>query len=214
MGAGGEWNDQRFEDNRGHGFISFDGWRWVEVELCGHYAREYPRPGHHNWSSTGEQRLHRLPLVPDRVDSGTVRPGRLRERPGSREGRQGPPQQPDGRLLIIAIMRLKDTRKIAIIRIEGDRACRKQKWSCSQKTNGSVPLLKWLDAQPAKVQDKCIVRVERLAEMGHGLRRPEADYLRNGIYELRAGRLRSSLPNALFLQPRLRRPISRTDQRR
>ncbi len=80
--------------------------------------------------------------------------------------------------------------------------------------NGSVPLLKWLDAQPAKVQDKCIVRVERLAEMGHGLRRPEADYLRNGIYELRAGRLRSSLPNALFLQPRLRRPISRTDQRR
>ena len=24
--------------------------------------------------------------------------------------------------------------------------------------------------------------------MGHGLRRPEADYFRNGIYELRAGR--------------------------
>jgi phage-related protein len=30
------------------------------------------------------------------------------------------------------------------------------------------------------------VRVERLKEMGHELRRPEADYLRDGIYELRA----------------------------
>jgi hypothetical protein len=36
------------------------------------------------------------------------------------------------------------------------------------------------------VQDKCIVRVERLAEMGHELRRPEADLLRDDIYELRA----------------------------
>lgn len=36
------------------------------------------------------------------------------------------------------------------------------------------------------MQDKCIVRVERLAEMGHELRRPEADLLRDGIYELRA----------------------------
>jgi hypothetical protein len=51
--------------------------------------------------------------------------------------------------------------------------------------DGSVPLLEWLDAQPAKVQDKCIVRLERLSEMGHELRRPEADFLRDGIYELR-----------------------------
>ena len=29
-------------------------------------------------------------------------------------------------------------------------------------------------------------RVERLAELGHELRRPEADFLRDGIYELRA----------------------------
>ena len=40
-------------------------------------------------------------------------------------------------------------------------------------------------AQPAKVQDKCIVRLERLREMGHELRRPEADFLREGIHELR-----------------------------
>ncbi len=30
------------------------------------------------------------------------------------------------------------------------------------------------------------MRVERLAELGHELRRPEAAYLRDGIYELRA----------------------------
>lgn len=39
---------------------------------------------------------------------------------------------------------------------------------------------------PAKAQDKCLVRVERLRELGHELRRPEADFLRDGIYELRA----------------------------
>ena len=38
---------------------------------------------------------------------------------------------------------------------------------------------------PVKVQAKCLLRVERLREMGHELRRPEADLLRDGIYELR-----------------------------
>ncbi len=51
--------------------------------------------------------------------------------------------------------------------------------------DGSCPLLDWLDGLPPKVQDKCIVRIERLAAMGHELRRPEADFLRDGIYELR-----------------------------
>jgi len=50
----------------------------------------------------------------------------------------------------------------------------------------SVPLLQWLDAQPIKVQAKCAERIDRLGEMGHELRRPEADFLRDGIYELRA----------------------------
>jgi phage-related protein len=35
------------------------------------------------------------------------------------------------------------------------------------------------------MQDKCYLRLERLGEMGHELRRPEADFLRDGIYELR-----------------------------
>lgn len=51
--------------------------------------------------------------------------------------------------------------------------------------DGSVPVLNWLDKLPAKAQDKCIVKIERLAAMGHELRRPEADFLRDGIYELR-----------------------------
>jgi len=53
---------------------------------------------------------------------------------------------------------------------------------------GNVPVLEWLDALQAKIQDKCVVKIERLRELGHELRRPEADLLRNGIYELRVGR--------------------------
>jgi phage-related protein len=51
--------------------------------------------------------------------------------------------------------------------------------------DGTVPILEWLDALPARAQDKCRVKIERLRELGHELRRPEADYLRDGIYELR-----------------------------
>ena len=47
-------------------------------------------------------------------------------------------------------------------------------------------LIEWLDGLPAKVQQKCLVRLKRLEDLGHELRRPEADYLRDGIYELRA----------------------------
>lgn len=53
---------------------------------------------------------------------------------------------------------------------------------------GNVPVLEWLDGLPAKVQDKCVVKIERLRELGHELRRPEADLLRNEVYELRVGR--------------------------
>ena len=57
-----------------------------------------------------------------------------------------------------------------------------------QETAGSAPVLEWLDALPPKAQDKCRVKIERLQDMGHELRRPEADLLRDGIYELRVGR--------------------------
>lgn len=52
-------------------------------------------------------------------------------------------------------------------------------------SDGTCPLLEWLDQLPEKVRLKCIVRIERLAEKGHELRRPETDLLRDGIHELR-----------------------------
>jgi phage-related protein len=53
------------------------------------------------------------------------------------------------------------------------------------KGDGAAPLLTWLDALSERVQTTCIVRIERLKALGHELRRPEADLLRDGIYELR-----------------------------
>lgn len=52
--------------------------------------------------------------------------------------------------------------------------------------DGRVPLLDWLDGLPDKARLKCLARLQRLETLGHELRRPEADYLRDGIYELRA----------------------------
>ena len=54
------------------------------------------------------------------------------------------------------------------------------------ENDGSCPLLEWMDTLPPRARDKCIVKIERLKQMGHELRRPEADYLRDNIYELRA----------------------------
>ena len=55
-----------------------------------------------------------------------------------------------------------------------------------QEANGSVPLLDWLDKIPWKAKLKCLVKVERLAQAGHELRRPDCDYLEGGIRELRS----------------------------
>jgi phage-related protein len=54
---------------------------------------------------------------------------------------------------------------------------------CDEK--GQAPFLEWFDRLSEKVQDKCTVRIERLEECGNELKRPEADYLSDGIYELR-----------------------------
>ena len=66
-----------------------------------------------------------------------------------------------------------------------------------RETDGSVPFLDWFNKLSEKAQDKCRVRIERLATMGHELRRPEADYLRDGIYELRV-RLRTTNYRMLY----------------
>ena len=57
-----------------------------------------------------------------------------------------------------------------------------------QEDDGSVPFELWLAALPEKVRTKCLVKLARLEELGHELRRPEADILRDGIHELRISR--------------------------
>lgn len=48
-----------------------------------------------------------------------------------------------------------------------------------------VPAVDWLDAQDARSQARAIFGIQRLEAEGHALRRPLADYLQEGIYELR-----------------------------
>lgn len=57
-----------------------------------------------------------------------------------------------------------------------------------QEAKGDVPVLDWLrELEPTnrRAADKCQAAIERLAELGYELRRPEADMLRDGVYELR-----------------------------
>jgi phage-related protein len=49
-----------------------------------------------------------------------------------------------------------------------------------------VPVLEWLSTLPGQGKAKCLERLHALRDLGHELRRPHADYLRDGIYELRA----------------------------
>jgi phage-related protein len=53
--------------------------------------------------------------------------------------------------------------------------------------DGRVPIIDWLDDLPPKAQDKCLAKLKRLEDLGHELRRPEADFLRDGISEVRVG---------------------------
>ena len=55
-----------------------------------------------------------------------------------------------------------------------------------QEEDGVVPIIDWFNDLPVKVIQKCQAKLGRLEELGHQLRRPEADYLRDEIYELRA----------------------------
>ena len=56
-----------------------------------------------------------------------------------------------------------------------------------QEDDETVPVLDWIISLIPKAQAKCLARLNRLLQKGHELRRPEADYLGEGIYELRVG---------------------------
>lgn len=64
--------------------------------------------------------------------------------------------------------------------------------------DGSVPVLNWLEEAGRRDRcgvAKCAARIEMLRQYGNELRRPIADYLRDGVYELRirSGRLQYRL---------------------
>lgn len=52
-----------------------------------------------------------------------------------------------------------------------------------KEDDGTVPLLAWLDGLTAKAQDKCLARLKRLEDLGHELRRPEAEDFQSGRAE-------------------------------
>ena len=57
-----------------------------------------------------------------------------------------------------------------------------------QEKDGNAPVLEWLrelNATNSKAFGKCWAAIARLSLLGYGLRRPEADYVRDGIYEVR-----------------------------
>lgn len=53
------------------------------------------------------------------------------------------------------------------------------------REGSACQLADWFNGIPEKAYAKGMGRVRRLAALGHELRRPEADYLEEGIYELR-----------------------------
>jgi phage-related protein len=55
-----------------------------------------------------------------------------------------------------------------------------------REEDGSTPFRDWFHELPLKAKIQCRARLQLLAEQGHLLRRPAADYLRDGVYELRA----------------------------
>ena len=53
------------------------------------------------------------------------------------------------------------------------------------EVDGTAPLVEWMDKLKPVAQDKCHAKIKLLADYGYELRRPNADFLRDGIYELR-----------------------------
>lgn len=57
-----------------------------------------------------------------------------------------------------------------------------------QEEDGSIPVLDWLRELQRKNRrafEKCLFLLDLLEQFGRDLRRPRADFLRDGVYELR-----------------------------
>ena len=57
-----------------------------------------------------------------------------------------------------------------------------------RQSDGTAPLMDWLthlEKNEPRAYEKCLAKILLLEEKGNELRRPNADMLRDGIYELR-----------------------------
>jgi phage-related protein len=54
-----------------------------------------------------------------------------------------------------------------------------------EQANGRCPVLEFLEGLPAKDQVRVMKKIDLLEALGLNLRRPHADFLRDGIHELR-----------------------------
>ncbi len=73
------------------------------------------------------------------------------------------------------------------------------------REGNSAPVLDWLTAlktQDRRAYAKCVAHIRLLAQLGHELRRPLADYLEQGIHELRIRRRRVNYRILYFLHGR------------
>jgi len=55
------------EDSYGYGFVNFDGWRWVEVDIPGQFRHDYPWPHNGNWDARGGDKIVDYPISLDTI---------------------------------------------------------------------------------------------------------------------------------------------------
>lgn len=55
-----------------------------------------------------------------------------------------------------------------------------------READGGVPFLEWFEGLSNHAKDQCTAKLTLLRESGHELRRPAAENLGGGLYELRA----------------------------
>lgn len=77
-----------------------------------------------------------------------------------------------------------------------------------REEDGSVPLIEWLDSLDREARQRCAKRLALLAEKGHELRRPHAENLADGIYELRLKSFRLNFRMLYFFHGRTAAVVS------
>jgi len=77
-----------------------------------------------------------------------------------------------------------------------------------REDDGSVPLRDWLDGLQDEARTRCLAALDLLREHGHELRRPQAENLGGGLYELRVKFYRVNLRMLYFFHGRTAAVVS------